>query len=76
MFFWIVAALLTLAASLAVLVPLSGSRASSGSRSGNDLEVYRDQLAEVERDIRRNLIDPAEAEQALGELLSGAAPRR
>jgi cytochrome c-type biogenesis protein CcmH len=68
MLFWIVAALLTLAASLAVLVPLSRSRTSALPASGNDLEVYRDQLAEVERDIRRKLIDPAEAEQAKAEI--------
>lgn len=68
MLFWIVAALLTLAASLAVLVPLSRSRASAQPAASNDLEVYRDQLAEVERDIRRKLIDPAEAEQAKAEI--------
>lgn len=68
MLFWIVAALLTLAASLVVLVPLSRERVTVRSTADNDLEVYRDQLAEVDRDIQRNLIDRTEAEQAKAEI--------
>ncbi|WP_274629662.1 c-type cytochrome biogenesis protein CcmI [Arvimicrobium flavum] len=68
MLFWIVAALLTLAASLAVLAPLTRGRLEPAGRSTNDLEVYRDQLAEVERDIDRRLIAPSEAEQARAEI--------
>jgi cytochrome c-type biogenesis protein CcmH len=68
MFFWIVAALLTAAASLAVLVPLSRGRAQPAPGSANDLEVYRDQLAELDRDIQRGLIVPEEAEQARAEI--------
>ncbi len=68
MLFWIVAALLTLAASLVVLVPLSRERLTVRSNADNDLEVYRDQLAEVDRDIQRNLIDGSEAEQAKAEI--------
>lgn len=67
MAFWIIAALLTLAASLAVLAPLA-RRGDGAAASGSDLDVYRDQLAEVERDIGRGLIDPAEAEQARAEI--------
>lgn len=68
MLFWIVAALLTAAASLAVLVPLSRGRTAVAQRGVNDLEVYRDQLAELERDIQRGLIEPGEAEQARAEI--------
>lgn len=68
MLFWIVAALLTLAASLVVLVPLSRDGRSVRSTSDNDLEVYRDQMAEVDRDIQRKLIDRTEAEQAKAEI--------
>ena len=68
MLFRIVAALLTLAASLTVLVPLSRVRAPGARNFDNDLEVYRDQLAEVDRDIQRNLISTSEADQAKAEI--------
>ena len=61
MLFWFVAALLTLGASLAVLLPLAG-RSTAGTADGaHDLEVYRDQLAELDRDAARGLIQPTEA---------------
>lgn len=68
MVFWFVAALLTFGASVAVLLPLTGSsrRASSGNQ--HDLAVYRDQLAELDRDAARGLIQPADAEQARAEI--------
>jgi cytochrome c-type biogenesis protein CcmH len=67
MLFWIIAALLTLGACLAVLLPLT--RAKGAAESGShDLEVYRDQLAELERDASRGLIGAAEAEEARAEI--------
>lgn len=66
--FWFVAALLTLAASLAVLLPLAGRSRSDSSGREHDLEVYRDQLAELDRDAARGLIQPADAEQARAEI--------
>ncbi|WP_109612056.1 c-type cytochrome biogenesis protein CcmI [Pseudaminobacter salicylatoxidans] len=68
MVFWFVAALLTLGASLAVLLPLAGRSQGDSSESDHDLEVYRDQLAELERDAERGLIQPADAEQARAEI--------
>lgn len=68
MLFWIVAALLTLAASLTVLVPLTRGDGRAIGPDANDLEVYRDQLAEVDRDLTRGLIDANEAEQARAEI--------
>lgn len=68
MLFWVIAALLTLAASLAVLVPLSGRFKAGADAPSHDLEVYRDQLAELDRDAGRGLIQPAEAEQARAEI--------
>lgn len=66
MLFWIIAAVLTLGASIAVLLPLSGRL---GSRAeGKDIEVYRDQLAEIDRDMARGLIRSEEAEQARAEI--------
>jgi cytochrome c-type biogenesis protein CcmH len=58
---WLAFALMTAAAVFAVLWPLS----RSGSiRSGNDVEVYRDQLDEIERDRGADLIGEAEADAA------------
>ncbi|MGO4834910.1 c-type cytochrome biogenesis protein CcmI, partial [Rhizobiaceae sp. 2RAB30] len=68
MLFWIVAALLTLGASLAVLAPLARGRRSVATAADHDLEVYKDQLQELERDGQRGLINPAEAEQARAEI--------
>lgn len=68
MLFWIVAALLTLGASLAVLLPLAGRGTADRADDANDIEVYRDQLAEIERDSERGLIQPPEAEQARAEI--------
>lgn len=68
MLFWVIAAALTLGASLAVLLPLSGRRSARAPAGLHDMEVYRDQLAELERDAARGLIQPAEAEQARAEI--------
>ncbi len=74
---WIVMALMTAAASLAVLWPL-GRRGPAG-RSGSDVVVYRDQLDEVERDRAAGLIGDAEATAARVEvsrrLLAAAAAK-
>lgn len=67
MLFWVVAALLTFGASLAVLLPLA-SRPKADSTDAHDLEVYRDQLSEIDRDAARGLIGDAEAEQARAEI--------
>ena len=67
MLFWFIAALLTLGASLAVLLPLTTRGDADSSDSDHDLEVYRDQLAELDRDAERGLIQTAEAEQARAE---------
>src|SRR5512139_2893304 len=58
---WFVLALMTAAAVLAVLWPLS-RRAHLAA--GGDVEVYRDQLAEIERDRTAGLIGDREAEAA------------
>ena len=59
---WFVLALMTAAAIFAVLWPLS--RHGGKARSGSDLAVYRDQLAEIERDLAAGLIGTQEAEAA------------
>lgn len=81
--FWIAAALLT-AAAVALLVRPLLRRAESadfeaGEAEGRDLAVYRDQLAELERDRARGLVDPSEAsalEAEIGRRMLGAARQR
>ncbi|MCZ8543184.1 c-type cytochrome biogenesis protein CcmI [Mesorhizobium qingshengii] len=68
MLFWVIAAILTLGASLAVLLPLAGGSKGASSSGDHDLEVYRDQLSELDRDAARGLIQPAEAAEARAEI--------
>ncbi|MER9327672.1 c-type cytochrome biogenesis protein CcmI [Mesorhizobium sp. M0488] len=68
MLFWVIAAILTLGASLAVLLPLAGGAKGVSSSGDHDLEVYRDQLSELDRDAARGLIQPAEATEARAEI--------
>lgn len=68
MLFWIAASVMTLAACVAVMAPFIRKSASPTPDADHDLEVYRDQLAEVDRDRDRGLIDSAEAEQARAEI--------
>ncbi len=63
MLFWPMMALMTGAAILAVLWPLGRKRASVSAREA-DLAVYRDQLAEIERDRARGVLPENEAEAA------------
>lgn len=68
MFFWVAVALLTLAASLAVLIPLGRRGPRQVGAGEHDLEVYKDQLAELDRDAARGLIQPLEADEARAEI--------
>ncbi|MBZ9885576.1 c-type cytochrome biogenesis protein CcmI [Mesorhizobium sp. CA10] len=68
MLFWVIAAILTLGASLAVLLPLTGGMKGASSAGDHDLEVYRDQLSELDRDMARGLIQPGEADEARAEI--------
>jgi len=73
---WFVFALMTAAAVFAVLLPLG---MTGGAPSGGDeTTVYKDQLAEVERDAAGGMIVPAEAEAArveIGRRLLAAADK-
>src|SRR5712691_6941666 len=59
---WPVLALMTAAAIFAVLWPLGRHRPAPAS--GHDVEVYRDQLEELDRDLAEGAIGSAEAEAA------------
>jgi cytochrome c-type biogenesis protein CcmH len=65
---WLVILLLAVLAAAALILPLRRSRRADGSRVDYDRAVYRDQLAELERDRARGLIDAAEAEAARVEI--------
>src|SRR5438552_13801894 len=63
---WFVFALMTVAAIFAVLWPLS--RGASAPAGGSEEAVYRDQLAEIDRDVAAGLIGVSEAEAARVEI--------
>ncbi len=63
---WFVFALMTAAASFAVLWPLS--RRDQPYRGGSEAAVYRDQLAEIDRDVASGLIGSTEADAARVEI--------
>jgi cytochrome c-type biogenesis protein CcmH len=63
---WFVFALMTVAAILAVLWPLSRDGGPHGD--GSESIVYRDQLAEIDRDAAAGLIGPPEADAARVEI--------
>lgn len=73
---WLILSLMTAAAMFAVLWPLS--RRGTATGEGHEVAVYRDQLAEVDRDLRQGLIGATEAEAARLEisrrLLAAAGP--
>jgi len=68
MTFWIVAALILLAVTAVLLWPLLRGRATLRDASDFDMEVYRDQLRQVERDHAEGLIDDRAAEAARAEV--------
>ena len=63
---WVVFALMTGAAVLAVLWPLSRT-APRPAEERVETKFYRDQIVEIERDVERGLLSPAEAEAAKAE---------
>ncbi|ABD08146.1 Tetratricopeptide TPR_4 [Rhodopseudomonas palustris HaA2] len=73
---WFVLAIMTAVAVFAVLWPLG--RGVRAEREGSEANVYKDQLAEIDRDAAIGLIGPAEASAARVEigrrLLASADP--
>ncbi|BBF93554.1 c-type cytochrome biogenesis protein CcmI [Blastochloris tepida] len=59
--FWVAIAVMTGVAALAVLVPLLRRQEAAAAP---DLAVYRDQLSEIERDLKSGLISADEGEAA------------
>jgi cytochrome c-type biogenesis protein CcmH len=68
MLFWILAGLLTLLVAALLVRPLLGRRRAGPAAEATDQAIYRDQLAEVDRDVARGILEPAEAERARTEI--------
>ena len=76
MVFWGVSVLLILLAVAGLCWPLFRGRGEAASRAEHDMQVYKDQLREIERDLARGVLEPAEAEATRTEVsrrLLGAA---
>ena len=66
---WITIAVLTAVVLGLLLVPLARrGRAPAPTRAAYDLTIYRDQLAEVDRDLDRGLLVPEQAQAARTEI--------
>ncbi len=63
MLFWIVAGALALAVGVLMVIALLRGRRIDGSAAPFDVQVYRDQLGEVERDLARGVVTEDEAER-------------
>ncbi|MGF1592524.1 MAG: c-type cytochrome biogenesis protein CcmI [Kiloniellaceae bacterium] len=68
MMFWALAAVMAALLVLALLWPLLRRHGTAPAAADYDRAVYRDQLAELEQDLRRGLIGAAEAEAARREI--------
>ncbi len=66
--FWIAAAALSALAVALVLRPLLRRPREAASTSAYDLQVYKDQLAEVARELQRGNLTPSEAQAAQAEI--------
>lgn len=80
---WLVLAVMSAVAVALLLAPLLRATSDQASRGAHGLEVYRDQLREVERDLERGLVSSEEAaglrleveRRMLGAAEDGAATR-
>lgn len=68
MIFWIIAGALTAFVVAGLLMPLLRRRSASIDRGAYDLAVYRDQLAEIDRDLARGEIGAEQAAAARTEV--------
>lgn len=72
MLFWILAALISGVVIVALIWPLraaaDGEADLAQEEAGGDINVYRDQLKEIERDLERGTIAPQDAESARAEI--------
>lgn len=80
MLFWIICVVLAVGVGGLLITPLIRTR-DSDSTDASDVDIYRDQLAEIERDIARGVLSGDEAERTRTEIArrllaaDAAAPR-
>jgi cytochrome c-type biogenesis protein CcmH len=68
MIFWVLAAGFAVLAVSLLLPPLLRRQEAIAPRADYDLTVYRDQLAEIDRDLDRGVLNPDQAETARAEI--------
>lgn len=68
MLFWIITGLLTLGVVATLALALMRGTADERPPAAYDLDVYRDQLLEVARDLERGVLSEADAERATNEV--------
>jgi len=69
MLFWVIAAIMTTIVTLALIGPVARARSQeSDVPELHDVEVYRDQLSEIDRDLADGLVDPVQADVARTEI--------
>lgn len=67
--FWTIAAAITVMVAAVLLRALMrGAQRDTASRAASDMDVYRAQLAEVDRDVARGVIAAADAERVHAEI--------
>lgn len=66
--FWIIIASLSLGVGAILALALTRGRADAVPQAAYDMQVYRDQLKEVDRDLARGVIPEAEAERVRTEV--------
>ncbi|MEO0379064.1 MAG: c-type cytochrome biogenesis protein CcmI [Pseudomonadota bacterium] len=68
MLFWVITGCLTLVVVATLLRAQIRGGAEARPAAAYDLDVYKDQLREVERDLERGVLSPADGERALAEV--------
>ena len=66
MIFWLVSAVMTLSVAAVIVTPLLRPKAVADDNP--DIAIYRAQLAEIDRDLEREILAPDEAERARAEV--------
>lgn len=66
--FWIFLALSVLLLTVAMLAPMLGGARKAAPRAEYDMQVYRDQLAEIDRDLARGALNAEDAATSRAEI--------
>lgn len=68
MVFWAIALILVAATTLVLCLPLLRHRGEAASRAEHDMQVYKDQLIEIDRDLARGLLNESELQSTRTEI--------